>query len=172
MNEWILGLHIKHCNHRVHLLDINFVFGVCVQDGMLDRHEFLTWVLECFEKVRPGEDELLRLLLPLLLQVYPSTFSVSDLSLTSSLMHWSIAFVKHAVLLNIHTCLHSNTLAAWRYGRLPQLSTVYHGPVVCLRLQHFGGVDLCWQRPIGARSLSFCFYFQSWLMLMDTECFG
>uniref|UniRef100_A0A3P8YKQ4 Mediator complex subunit Med12 domain-containing protein n=1 Tax=Esox lucius TaxID=8010 RepID=A0A3P8YKQ4_ESOLU len=39
------------------------------QDGMLDRHEFLTWVLECFEKVRPGEDELLKLLLPLLLQV-------------------------------------------------------------------------------------------------------
>uniref|UniRef100_A0A7N6AXK2 Mediator complex subunit Med12 domain-containing protein n=1 Tax=Anabas testudineus TaxID=64144 RepID=A0A7N6AXK2_ANATE len=38
------------------------------QDGMLDRHEFLTWVLECFEKVRPGEDELLRLLLSLLLQ--------------------------------------------------------------------------------------------------------
>uniref|UniRef100_A0A671R9F8 Mediator of RNA polymerase II transcription subunit 12-like n=1 Tax=Sinocyclocheilus anshuiensis TaxID=1608454 RepID=A0A671R9F8_9TELE len=30
------------------------------QDGMLDRHEFLTWVLEC--------DELLRFLLPLLLQ--------------------------------------------------------------------------------------------------------
>uniref|UniRef100_A0A670KMT6 Mediator complex subunit 12 n=1 Tax=Podarcis muralis TaxID=64176 RepID=A0A670KMT6_PODMU len=24
------------------------------QDGMLDRHEFLTWVLECFEKIRPG----------------------------------------------------------------------------------------------------------------------
>uniref|UniRef100_A0A8C7V4L1 Mediator complex subunit 12 n=1 Tax=Oncorhynchus mykiss TaxID=8022 RepID=A0A8C7V4L1_ONCMY len=39
------------------------------QDGMLDRHEFLTWVLECSEKVRPGEDELLKLLLPLLLQV-------------------------------------------------------------------------------------------------------
>uniref|UniRef100_A0A8B9JTT4 Mediator complex subunit 12 n=1 Tax=Astyanax mexicanus TaxID=7994 RepID=A0A8B9JTT4_ASTMX len=39
------------------------------QDGMLDRHEFLTWVLECFEKIRPGEDELLKLLLPLLLQV-------------------------------------------------------------------------------------------------------
>lgn len=38
---------------------------------MLDRHEFLTWVLECFEKVRPGEDELLRFLLPLLLQVRP-----------------------------------------------------------------------------------------------------
>lgn len=44
--------------------------SVCVlQDGMLDRHEFLTWVLECFEKIRPGEDELLKLLLPLLLQV-------------------------------------------------------------------------------------------------------
>uniref|UniRef100_A0A8C4MGC5 Mediator complex subunit 12 n=1 Tax=Equus asinus asinus TaxID=83772 RepID=A0A8C4MGC5_EQUAS len=39
------------------------------QDGMLDRHEFLTWVLECFEKIRPGEDELLKLLLPLLLRV-------------------------------------------------------------------------------------------------------
>uniref|UniRef100_W5NE80 Mediator complex subunit 12 n=1 Tax=Lepisosteus oculatus TaxID=7918 RepID=W5NE80_LEPOC len=38
------------------------------QDGMLDRHEFLTWVLECFEKIRPGEDELLKLLLPLMLQ--------------------------------------------------------------------------------------------------------
>ncbi|KAI4897312.1 hypothetical protein NFI96_034020, partial [Prochilodus magdalenae] len=38
------------------------------QDGMLDRHEFLTWVLECYEKIRPGEDELLKLLLPLLLQ--------------------------------------------------------------------------------------------------------
>lgn len=67
------------------------VFGFCVQDGMLDRHEFLTWVLECFEKVRPGEDELLRLLLPLLLQVYPSIHLLSShyvyLSLTSPLMH-------------------------------------------------------------------------------------
>uniref|UniRef100_A0A8C4SJ72 Mediator complex subunit 12 n=1 Tax=Erpetoichthys calabaricus TaxID=27687 RepID=A0A8C4SJ72_ERPCA len=43
------------------------------QDGMLDRHEFLTWVLECFEKIRPGEDELLKLLLPLMLQ-YSSEF--------------------------------------------------------------------------------------------------
>lgn len=42
---------------------------------MLDRHEFLTWVLECFEKVRPGEDELLRFLLPLLLQVRPLVFN-------------------------------------------------------------------------------------------------
>lgn len=42
---------------------------ISFQDGMLDRHEFLTWVLECFEKIRPGEDELLKLLLPLLLQV-------------------------------------------------------------------------------------------------------
>uniref|UniRef100_A0A8C8GEJ7 Mediator complex subunit Med12 domain-containing protein n=1 Tax=Oncorhynchus tshawytscha TaxID=74940 RepID=A0A8C8GEJ7_ONCTS len=46
------------------------------QDGMLDRHEFLTWVLECFEKVRPGEDELLKLLLPLLLQ-YSGEFVLS-----------------------------------------------------------------------------------------------
>uniref|UniRef100_A0A8C3MJC8 Uncharacterized protein n=1 Tax=Geospiza parvula TaxID=87175 RepID=A0A8C3MJC8_GEOPR len=39
------------------------------QDGMLDRHEFLTWVLECFEKIRSGEDEFLKMLLPLLLRV-------------------------------------------------------------------------------------------------------
>lgn len=42
---------------------------VCLQDGMLDRHEFLTWVLECFEKIRSGEDEFLKMLLPLLLRV-------------------------------------------------------------------------------------------------------
>lgn len=42
---------------------------ICVQDGMLDRHEFLTWVLECFEKIRSGEDEFLKMLLPLLLRV-------------------------------------------------------------------------------------------------------
>lgn len=36
---------------------------------MLDRHEFLTWVLECFEKIRSGEDEFLKMLLPLLLRV-------------------------------------------------------------------------------------------------------
>lgn len=65
---------MKHFFNLVYLLNIlmHLCFGLCVQDGMLDRHEFLTWVLECFEKVRPGEDELLRLLLPLLLQVYPS----------------------------------------------------------------------------------------------------
>lgn len=54
---------------------------VYLQDGMLDRHEFLTWVLECFEKIRPGEDELLKLLLPLLLQVSPSLLLSSKPSL-------------------------------------------------------------------------------------------
>lgn len=58
---------------------------------MLDRHEFLTWVLECFEKVRPGEDELLRLLLPLLLQVYPSISTF----LTSISYHHSCTDVLH-----------------------------------------------------------------------------
>ena len=119
------------------------------QDGMLDRHEFLTWVLECFEKVRPGEDELLRLLLPLLLQVHP----------------W-----------NMQRCLTFtwlwHALAACWYDVLLQLSTVYHEPVACLHPQHFSGVDLCWTGPIGARSHSFCFCFQSGLMLMDAECCG
>lgn len=46
-----------------------FALPVSLQDGMLDRHEFLTWVLECFEKIRTGEDEFLKMLLPLLLRV-------------------------------------------------------------------------------------------------------
>ncbi|CAJ0948971.1 unnamed protein product [Ranitomeya imitator] len=50
------------------------------QDGMLDRHEFLTWVLECFEKIRPGEDELLKLLLPLLLRYSGSLVQSAYLS--------------------------------------------------------------------------------------------
>ncbi|KAE8584082.1 hypothetical protein XENTR_v10020816 [Xenopus tropicalis] len=50
------------------------------QDGMLDRHEFLTWVLECFEKIRQGEDELLKLLLPLLLRYSNSLVQSAYLS--------------------------------------------------------------------------------------------
>ncbi|XP_062901407.1 mediator of RNA polymerase II transcription subunit 12-like protein isoform X1 [Mobula hypostoma] len=38
------------------------------QDGMLERHEYLTWILEVLEKVKPADDELLKLLLPLMLQ--------------------------------------------------------------------------------------------------------
>ncbi|XP_048397889.2 mediator of RNA polymerase II transcription subunit 12-like protein isoform X1 [Stegostoma tigrinum] len=38
------------------------------QDGMLERHEYLTWILDVLEKVRPADDELLKLLLPLMLQ--------------------------------------------------------------------------------------------------------
>ncbi len=65
---------------------------------MLDRHEFLTWVLECFEKVRPGEDELLRLLLPLLLQVNPSVYlPVNDF------------LKKHALLFNVLLFVYSDT---------------------------------------------------------------
>uniref|UniRef100_A0A4W3I3C4 Mediator complex subunit 12L n=1 Tax=Callorhinchus milii TaxID=7868 RepID=A0A4W3I3C4_CALMI len=38
------------------------------QDGLLERHEYLTWILDVLEKVRPADDELLKLLLPLMLQ--------------------------------------------------------------------------------------------------------
>uniref|UniRef100_A0A8C5S5V4 Mediator complex subunit 12 n=1 Tax=Laticauda laticaudata TaxID=8630 RepID=A0A8C5S5V4_LATLA len=60
----------QEVEHSVKQWDYNEKLAMFMfQDGMLDRHEFLTWVLECFEKIRPGEDELLKLLLPLLLQV-------------------------------------------------------------------------------------------------------
>ncbi|XP_039245890.1 mediator of RNA polymerase II transcription subunit 12-like protein isoform X2 [Pipra filicauda] len=38
------------------------------QEGMLERHEYLTWILDVLEKVRPTDDDLLKLLLPLMLQ--------------------------------------------------------------------------------------------------------
>lgn len=99
------------------------MFGV--QDGMLDRHEFLTWVLECFEKVRPGEDELLRLLLPLLLQVH-----------TLLLSYVKVAFCKRSVAHSTNAT-HTYTLAACCFDRLLQLSKLYHETVACLGPQHF-----------------------------------
>uniref|UniRef100_A0A8C9EYF7 Mediator complex subunit 12 n=1 Tax=Pavo cristatus TaxID=9049 RepID=A0A8C9EYF7_PAVCR len=59
------------------------------QDGMLDRHEFLTWVLECFEKIRSGEDEFLKMLLPLLLRVR-NTHSFSRALMSAVSFCWSI----------------------------------------------------------------------------------
>ncbi|XP_061493052.1 mediator of RNA polymerase II transcription subunit 12-like protein [Rhineura floridana] len=38
------------------------------QEGMLERHEYLTWILDVLEKIKPAADELLKLLLPLMLQ--------------------------------------------------------------------------------------------------------
>ncbi|KAM9316506.1 mediator of RNA polymerase II transcription subunit 12-like protein [Gastrophryne carolinensis] len=38
------------------------------QEGLLERHEYLTWMLEVLEKVHPFNDELLKMLLPLVLQ--------------------------------------------------------------------------------------------------------
>lgn len=138
---------------------------------MLDRHEFLTWVLECFEKVRPGEDELLRLLLPLLLQVFTLLLSIyCHLSISlMPLMHRWITFGKCAVLLYIHTAAHRHT----------QSRTLQQAPAAVNGLSQTCCASLpaaLWPRwplltvPSGARSLLFCCYFQSWLMLMVTEC--
>ncbi|XP_077344283.1 mediator of RNA polymerase II transcription subunit 12-like protein isoform X3 [Lithobates pipiens] len=38
------------------------------QEGLLERHEYLTWMLDVLEKVCPLDDELLKILLPLVLQ--------------------------------------------------------------------------------------------------------
>ncbi|KAM8953143.1 mediator of RNA polymerase II transcription subunit 12-like protein [Pelodytes ibericus] len=38
------------------------------QEGLLERHEYLTWMLDVLEKVHPLDDELLKILLPLVLQ--------------------------------------------------------------------------------------------------------
>ncbi|XP_058517422.1 mediator of RNA polymerase II transcription subunit 12-like protein isoform X4 [Ochotona princeps] len=39
------------------------------QEGMLEKHEYLTWILDVLEKIRPMDDEFLKLLLPLMLQI-------------------------------------------------------------------------------------------------------
>uniref|UniRef100_A0A4W3IBV9 Mediator complex subunit 12L n=1 Tax=Callorhinchus milii TaxID=7868 RepID=A0A4W3IBV9_CALMI len=48
------------------------------QDGLLERHEYLTWILDVLEKVRPADDELLKLLLPLMLQVRAKIYEVEQ----------------------------------------------------------------------------------------------
>lgn len=40
------------------------------KEGMLEKHEYLTWILDVLEKIRPVDDSLLKLLLPLMLQVW------------------------------------------------------------------------------------------------------
>jgi len=42
------------------------------KEGMLERHEYLTWILDVLEKIRPTDDDILKLVLPLMLQVYVS----------------------------------------------------------------------------------------------------
>uniref|UniRef100_A0A8C3X6K3 Mediator complex subunit 12L n=1 Tax=Catagonus wagneri TaxID=51154 RepID=A0A8C3X6K3_9CETA len=48
------------------------------QEGMLEKHEYLTWILDVLEKIRPMDDELLKLLLPLMLQVRARIYEVEQ----------------------------------------------------------------------------------------------
>uniref|UniRef100_A0A8C3SW21 Mediator complex subunit 12L n=1 Tax=Chelydra serpentina TaxID=8475 RepID=A0A8C3SW21_CHESE len=48
------------------------------QEGMLERHEYLTWILDVLEKIRPADDEVLKLLLPLMLQVRAKIYEVEQ----------------------------------------------------------------------------------------------
>uniref|UniRef100_F6T2D4 Mediator complex subunit 12L n=1 Tax=Monodelphis domestica TaxID=13616 RepID=F6T2D4_MONDO len=48
------------------------------QEGMLERHEYLTWILDVLEKIRPVDDDLLKLLLPLMLQVRAKIYEVEQ----------------------------------------------------------------------------------------------
>uniref|UniRef100_A0A8D2B7I0 Mediator complex subunit 12L n=1 Tax=Sciurus vulgaris TaxID=55149 RepID=A0A8D2B7I0_SCIVU len=48
------------------------------QEGMLEKHEYLTWILDVLEKVRPMDDDLLKLLLPLTLQVRARIYEVEQ----------------------------------------------------------------------------------------------
>lgn len=48
---------------------ISVIFLCSFKEGMLEKHEYLTWILDVLEKIRPMDDDLLKLLLPLMLQV-------------------------------------------------------------------------------------------------------
>lgn len=48
---------------------ISVIFLCSSKEGMLEKHEYLTWILDVLEKIRPMDDDLLKLLLPLMLQV-------------------------------------------------------------------------------------------------------
>lgn len=49
---------------------------------MLERHEYLTWILDVLEKIRPTDDDLLKLLLPLVLQVHACLKAEISISVT------------------------------------------------------------------------------------------
>uniref|UniRef100_A0A8C9FC88 Mediator complex subunit 12L n=1 Tax=Pavo cristatus TaxID=9049 RepID=A0A8C9FC88_PAVCR len=48
------------------------------QEGMLERHEYLTWILDVLEKIRPADDDILKLVLPLMLQVRAKIYEVEQ----------------------------------------------------------------------------------------------
>uniref|UniRef100_A0A669PYC5 Mediator complex subunit 12L n=1 Tax=Phasianus colchicus TaxID=9054 RepID=A0A669PYC5_PHACC len=48
------------------------------QEGMLERHEYLTWILDVLEKIRPADDDILKLVLPLVLQVRAKIYEVEQ----------------------------------------------------------------------------------------------
>lgn len=39
------------------------------QEGLFDKHEYLSWLLELLEKSKSSDDGILKLILPLVLQV-------------------------------------------------------------------------------------------------------
>ena len=45
------------------------------EEGLLDKHDFLTWLLDLFEKIKSPDDSVMKIIIPLLLQY------VDDLSL-------------------------------------------------------------------------------------------
>src|SRR5699024_4260475 len=47
------------------------------EDGLLDRHDFLTWLLELFEKIKSVDDPMLNLIVPMLVQ-YVDEFTQSE----------------------------------------------------------------------------------------------
>lgn len=79
--------------------------------------------------------------------------------------------LKHATPRNIH-------VAVTRARRFADMTRFYSCQQFITSLSHvfirstFAALTSAGRGPSGARSRSFSFYFQSWLMLMDAECCG
>lgn len=48
------------------------------EEGLLDKHDFLTWLLDLFEKIKSPDDSVMKIIIPLLLQ-YVDDFTESEI---------------------------------------------------------------------------------------------
>lgn len=55
---------------RFYLIKVNLKILNLFQEGLLDRQDFLTWILDLLEKTKSPDDPIIKIVLPLVLQVF------------------------------------------------------------------------------------------------------
>lgn len=99
-NSSSLGMHLQPPQDTEELLkQWNYYTSLARQmydDGLLDRHEFLTWMIELFEKIKSVDDSMLNLIVPLLIQ-YVDEFTLSEF-LSRRLAYYSSKKINQLVM--------------------------------------------------------------------------